>query len=192
MKVAPKSRQLILERFEEREVPAVVSISLDPAGVLMIRADDTPTNVSVQQITVGVGAAAIRQYRVTHGTPLLNPRLFGAAAVRSIQFIGGSAADTFTASTARVPVTAMGNDGNDNLTGGLSASTIDGGPGNDTIRGELGHLLRPIRRRHHHHRPRQRLHRGRPRRRHHQFGRRQRRDLRRLGQRHHRFGRQQR
>jgi len=135
MKFAPKSRQLILERFEERDVPAVVSISLDPAGVLMIRADDTPTNVSVQHITVGVGAAAIRQYRVTHGTPLLNPRLFGAAAVRSIQFIGGSAADTFTASTARVPVNAMGNDGNDNLTGGLSASIIDGGPGNDTIRG---------------------------------------------------------
>lgn len=135
MKVAKPSVPLLLENLEQREVPAVVSISLDPAGVLTIRADDTPTNVSVQYLAVGVGAAAIRQYRVTHGTPLLNPRLFGAASVRSIQFIGGTAADTFTAVTARVPVTAMGNDGNDNLTGGLSACTIDGGAGNDTLRG---------------------------------------------------------
>lgn len=127
--------ELGLESLEARDVPAVTSILLDAAGVLTIRADDTPTNVSVQYLTVGVGAAQLQQYRVTHGTPVLNPRLFGAAAVRSIQFVGGSAADTFTAATARVPVVASGKDGNDNLTGGLSASTIAGGSGNDTLRG---------------------------------------------------------
>lgn len=65
---------------------------------------------------------------------MLNTRLFGAASVRSIQFIGGTAADTFTAATARVPVTAMGNDGIDNLAWGLPASTIHGYLGNDTLR----------------------------------------------------------
>ena len=130
-----KPRHCFLESLECREVPAVASISLDPAGVLTIRADDTATNVSVQYLVIGQGAAAIRQYRVTHGTPLANPRLFGAAAVRSILFTGGIANDTFTASTARVPVTALGNDGNDTLTGGISASTLDGGSGNDTLRG---------------------------------------------------------
>lgn len=135
MDIGKPFARLALERLERREVPAVASISLDPAGVLTIRADDTPTNVSVQYLVVGQGAAAIRQYRVTHGVPLANPRLFGANPVRSILFTGGIGNDTFTASTARVPVTALGNDGNDSLTGGLSGNILDGGSGNDTLRG---------------------------------------------------------
>lgn len=125
--------RLLAEPLEPRHLLAVGSaVRDDTTGALVIRCSDTPTVARVQAVAVGTGVARAEFYRVTQGAGTL-VGLFRRTSVARIEFHGGTAADVFSAAGVTVPVMALGNDGNDTLTGGSGSNTIDGGNGDDVL-----------------------------------------------------------
>ncbi|MDB5352192.1 MAG: type secretion target repeat protein [Planctomycetota bacterium] len=62
----------------------------------------------------------------------------GATPISLITFLGSSGDDTFDATFSASPVSAWGNDGNDELDGGIGNDTLFGGNGSDKVRGFIG------------------------------------------------------
>lgn len=122
-----KLTQPILENLERREVPAINFINLTD-GILSIRTDNSATSVTVQNQGTGVRI-------VEEGA---RPRLWDYSNVDSITFTGGRGNDTLVNKANGVPVTAYGNGGNDNLTGGNTADLLFGGAGDDVLVGGEG------------------------------------------------------
>lgn len=129
----PPAPGLCLEPLEPRQPLAVTSAVRDEAsGAIVIRCSDTPTSCRVQLVATGTGLTTAEFYRVSQGANSL-VGLFRRGGVTRIEFHGGTAADVFSAVGIRLPVTALGNDGNDSLTGGSGSNTLDGGNGEDVL-----------------------------------------------------------
>ena len=69
---------------------------------------------------------------------ILNVELLDADFAVPLTINGGAMADTINAATTTTPLTIVAGAGNDIITGGLAADTINGGSGNDTITGGPG------------------------------------------------------
>jgi hypothetical protein len=63
---------------------------------------------------------------------------FPLASVRRIKYIGGAGIDIFTAANLNIPILALGNDGNDILSGGNKNDVLIGGKGTDSMLGRGG------------------------------------------------------
>ncbi len=109
------------------------SASVDVAtGTLRVQASDSPSMIQIEVVTQGVGLVQASFVRVSSdidGTLGMFPRV----SVERIEFNGGLSDDTFSAVGITIPVTALGHDGNDSLTGGAARNSIDGGDGDDII-----------------------------------------------------------
>jgi len=70
--------------------------------------------------------------------PAVIRRTFPLASVRRIKYIGGAGIDIFTAANLNIPIIALGNDGNDILSGGNKNDVLIGGNGTDTMLGKGG------------------------------------------------------
>lgn len=119
-------------------VPAVVArpstATVDLATrTLRIHATDTPSTTTVALVYTGSGFLRVGNYVVTSSTDGAIGR-FTMGEVARIEFIGGTASDTFSADGLGIPVTALGNDGDDTIVGGSGRNSLDGGNGNDTLR----------------------------------------------------------
>jgi Ca2+-binding RTX toxin-like protein len=111
--------------------PGTASVDAS-TGTLRIRASDSPSTIRVEVITQGAGLVQARFIRVSSSTDGLLG-LFGRASVSRVEFNGGISNDSFSAAGVDLPVTALGNDGDDSLIGGSVGNTIDGGNGHDVI-----------------------------------------------------------
>jgi hypothetical protein len=116
-----------LTQLESREVPAVSSIGLN-ANVLVVRCNNAPTNVLVNQT-----AATVLVRDVTNNRSWS----FSASQVNRVDVFGGGGADGLI---SRGPATAklvrlLGQGGNDTILGGNGREVADGGAGSDLVRG---------------------------------------------------------
>jgi Ca2+-binding RTX toxin-like protein len=73
----------------------------------------------------------------THFTIHDIPKSYDPALVKGIQFFGDAGDDAFTDNTS-IPCTAMGNSGDDALTGGSGNDQLNGGDGADNLEGRGG------------------------------------------------------
>jgi hypothetical protein len=128
---APKAR-LDLEALDQREVPAVITLS---AGLLRIDGGNfreaatvapLPGQVRVTVVTTPPSGPAVTQVQA-----------FPAPLVNNILFLGRGGNDTFVNNTA-VRSTAFGEAGNDILVGGSGNDVFVGGIGNDVLSGRGG------------------------------------------------------
>lgn len=123
-----KSTRLGMEALERRDVPAVASAVLT-GNSLVVTADNVDTNATVRLNGANVTVQDVAKNKTWN---------FAAATVKSVEFRGGNGNDTFNDLLAAVPLKALGNAGNDTLTGNTGADWLDGGAGNDTLTGGVG------------------------------------------------------
>lgn len=71
-------------------------------------------------------------------TPSTVRGTFPLSAIKQIKYIGGAAIDIFTANGIRIPILAIGNSGNDILSGGSANDVLIGGDGTDSLLGKEG------------------------------------------------------
>ncbi|MDZ4657792.1 MAG: G8 domain-containing protein [Bythopirellula sp.] len=126
------NRALALESLEARRLlsvnPSQVTLS---ASKLTIYGSDAYDVVQITEDTPGV----ITLYWESEGDELTQN--YAKASVPSIQFYGRNGDDQFFNATS-IPSKALGEGGNDILSGGLGIDDFDGGDGNDSLSGGGG------------------------------------------------------
>lgn len=125
---ARRSARLGMEMLERRDVPAVASAVLS-GTTLVVTADNADTNATVRLNGPAVTVQDVAKNKAWN---------FVASRVTAVEFRGGTANDTFTNLHATLPLKALGNAGNDTLTGSGGSDWLDGGAGNDTLTGGAG------------------------------------------------------
>ncbi|MEY4668370.1 MAG: hypothetical protein RL518_1069, partial [Pseudomonadota bacterium] len=112
--------------------PSSASVDLT-TRTLRIQATDVASTTTVALVYTGTGLLRVGNYIVTSSTDGAIGR-FQTAEVTRVEFNGGTANDTFSAEGIGIPVTALGNDGDDTITGGSGRNSLDGGNGSDVLR----------------------------------------------------------
>lgn len=132
-----QSSNLTLETLEDRTVLSVTSATLS-GGMLFLSCNNANSNA-----VVSLSGSSINVYDSTNGFS----RSYASSLVNRVQFLGGSANDTFINNVSTLPIQAWGyggNDylegynGNDILVGGIGHDTLKGYGGNDQMWGEAG------------------------------------------------------
>ena len=118
---------LQLETLESRQLMALTAMSIDSAGTLYIRGDDSAETITVTKS----GAYTTVQYTSGSAAPI-NYNVGPTITRLDIRTNGGS--DTVNNNTA-MPATIYGGIGDDKLNGGSATDYIYGEVGNDTING---------------------------------------------------------
>src|SRR5262245_46598278 len=120
--------KLGFESLETREVPAIVSVT-NSFSEITVTADNNGSSVAISRpnpsgkVTITDNQTG-QQWQFSAG-------LFG----KNVVFVGGSGADHVSATNAYISVNLEGKGGNDILFGGRFKDYIDGGSGNDILRG---------------------------------------------------------
>ncbi|MEZ6121943.1 MAG: hypothetical protein R3C49_02065 [Planctomycetaceae bacterium] len=123
----------VVESLESRTLMSVANATLS-SGRLTINANNTRTDVVVNK----VGSNIVVTDNAPGGFFLTAPTWkFSASSVKSVKFVGGSAADTFV-NNYSVPTEAWGNGGDDYLEGANADDVLLGGDGRDTLKGYGG------------------------------------------------------
>jgi Ca2+-binding RTX toxin-like protein len=124
---------LNLISLENRDVPTTISVN---HGVLTIRGSNASDVVQVTKTSTDSFLVSTST-SPAGASPYWQSQFVDGNVVRAIVFVGLHGDDTFTNGTNR-PCRALGGNGDDLLTGGMSKDTLIGGNGDDSVFGGIG------------------------------------------------------
>lgn len=103
-------------------------------GVLTILSNNTNSIVNLKVN----GSNLVIEDTPNLATPATVRATFPLSSIRRIKYVGGTAIDVFTANGIAIPILAIGNAGNDILSGGTANDVLIGGDGTDSLLGKEG------------------------------------------------------
>ena len=123
---------LFAEVLEQRELLSVNQIVFDSAHWPVRTSAGTP---NAEQIVVSMDSPSVVRVRGTIARRTCGSARFNGASVSSLYYYGGEGNDHFE-NVTNIPAFALGEGGNDYLSGGSGADDFRGGEGNDVLEGK--------------------------------------------------------
>jgi hypothetical protein len=113
---------------------AFLNASIDGSGILNINTNNSQTILNLRVS----GNSLIIETKESLGSPAVTRSTYALNLFKIVRYIGSDAIDLFTATGLNIPVIAIGNGGNDILTGGNADDSLIGGAGTDSLIGNDG------------------------------------------------------